>query len=82
MRPCCPDCWGRSPADQPISKVSADGAFDTRACHAAIVARGANAVIPTRRNGRPAAMADLGKRIRPGPMPATTSSAPPAASGE
>ena len=53
MHPCCPNCWGRSLADQPIGKVSADGAYDTRACHAAIAARGANAVIPTRRNGRP-----------------------------
>ena len=53
MRPCRPDCWGRSLADQPIGKVSADGAHDTRACHAAIAARGAIAVIPTRRNGRP-----------------------------
>ena len=40
-------------ADQPIGKVSADGAYDTRACHAAIAGRGAVAVIPTRRNGRP-----------------------------
>jgi len=38
---------------QPIGKVSADGAYDTRACHAAIAARKAIAVIPTRRNGRP-----------------------------
>ena len=41
------------PAGQPIGKVSADGAYDTRACHAAIAARKAIAVIPTRRNGRP-----------------------------
>ena len=39
--------------DQPICKVSADGAYDTRACHAAIASRSAIAVIPTRRNGRP-----------------------------
>lgn len=39
--------------DQRIASVSADGAYDTRACHAAIAARGAFAVIPTRRNGRP-----------------------------
>ena len=41
------------PTDQPIGKVSADGAYDTRGCHAAIAARDACAVIPTRRNGRP-----------------------------
>ena len=37
---------------QPIASVSADGAYDTRACHAAIAAQGAFALIPTRRNGR------------------------------
>ena len=41
------------PAEEPIGTVSADGAYDTRACHAAIAARQATAVIPTRRNGRP-----------------------------
>ena len=48
-----PELLGQIPADQPIDKVSADGACDTRACHAAIAERGADAVIPTRRNGRP-----------------------------
>ncbi len=33
--------------------VTADGAYDTRACHAAIAARGAAAVIPPRKNGTP-----------------------------
>lgn len=37
---------------QAIGKVTADGAYDTRACHTAIAARGAVAVIPVRRNGR------------------------------
>ena len=41
------------PAEEPIGTVTADGAYDTRACHAAIAARQATAVIPTRRNGRP-----------------------------
>ena len=41
------------PTDQPIGKVSADGAYDTRACHAAIAARDACAVIPARKNARP-----------------------------
>lgn len=39
--------------NEAISTVTADGAYDTRACHAAIAAREAAAVIPTRRNGRP-----------------------------
>jgi hypothetical protein len=41
------------PPEEPIGTVTADGACDTRACHAAIAARDATAVIPTRRNGRP-----------------------------
>ena len=41
------------PTDQPIDKVSADGAYDTRTCHAAIAARKACAVIPARKNARP-----------------------------
>ena len=39
--------------DQRIASVSADGAYDRRACHVAIAARNAIAIIPTRRNGRP-----------------------------
>lgn len=31
----------------------ADGAYDTRRCHSAIIARGGTAVIPIRKNGRP-----------------------------
>jgi hypothetical protein len=31
---------------------NADGAYDTRRCHGAIIDRGADAVIPIRRNGR------------------------------
>jgi hypothetical protein len=41
------------PPEELIGTVTADGAYDTRPCHAAIAAREALAVIPTRRNGRP-----------------------------
>ncbi|OHX19370.1 IS5 family transposase [Chromobacterium sphagni] len=41
------------PADEPIACVSGDGAFDTKACHEAIAARGAIGCIPTRKNARP-----------------------------
>ena len=41
------------PPEELISTVTADGAYDTRPCHAAIAARTATAIIPTRRNGRP-----------------------------
>ena len=51
--PMLPTLLDQIPDDQPIDAVTADGAFDTRGCHAAIAARGAQAVIPTRRNGTP-----------------------------
>jgi hypothetical protein len=40
------------PSDEVIATVSADGAYDTRDCHAAIAARHAAAIIPTRKNGQ------------------------------
>ena len=40
------------PPEEQIGSVTADGAYDTRSCHAAIAAREASAVIPVRRNGR------------------------------
>ena len=51
--PMLPKLLEQIPAEEPIGTVTADGAYDTRACHAAIAARQATAVIPTRRNGRP-----------------------------
>jgi 2,3-bisphosphoglycerate-independent phosphoglycerate mutase len=36
-----------------MGTVTADGAHDTRRCHAAIIDRHATAIIPIRRNGRP-----------------------------
>uniref|UniRef100_UPI0026186F3E transposase n=1 Tax=uncultured Jannaschia sp. TaxID=293347 RepID=UPI0026186F3E len=40
------------PPEETIGTVTADGAYDTRRCHGAIIDRGAEAVIPIRRNGR------------------------------
>ena len=51
--PMLPELLNQIPADQPIGKVSADGAYDTRACHAAIAGRSACAIIPARKNARP-----------------------------
>ena len=51
--PMLPKLLEQIPPDEPLETVTADGAYDTRACHAAIAARQATAVIPTRRNGRP-----------------------------
>ncbi|WP_037279629.1 IS5 family transposase, partial [Rubellimicrobium mesophilum] len=50
--PVLPDLLAQIPADQPIGTVTADGAYDTRTCHAAIAGRGGTAVIPIRKNGR------------------------------
>lgn len=50
--PMLPELLEQIADDQPIGRISADGAYDTRACHEAIAARNAIAVIPTRRNGR------------------------------
>ena len=51
--PILPELLDQIPGDQPLGMVTADGAYDTRACHAAIAERGAAAVIPPRRNGKP-----------------------------
>ena len=52
------------PEDERIFSVGGDGAYDARACHAAIAARGADAVIPVRRNGRPSTKDGLGVDAR------------------
>ncbi len=50
--PVLPDLLGPVPEDQPIGSVTADGAYGTRRCHAAIAGRGAIPIIPIRKNGR------------------------------
>ena len=44
--PMLPELLDQIPPDQEIASVTADGAFDTRKCHDAIAARGADAIIP------------------------------------
>jgi hypothetical protein len=51
--PALPGLLAQIPEDEQILSVGGDGVYDTRACHAAIAQRGADAVIPVRRNGRP-----------------------------
>ena len=51
--PILPDLLDQTPTDEQIGSVTADGAYDTRKCHASIAARGAAAVIPLRRNAKP-----------------------------
>lgn len=48
-----PDLLYQITDSQRIGIVAADGAYDRRACQAAIAARGATAVIPPRKNGKP-----------------------------
>jgi hypothetical protein len=54
------------PLEEPISTVTAVGAHDTRACHAAIAARQATAVLTTRRFGRPGTKTTPGAQARNG----------------
>ncbi|MGL5009308.1 MAG: IS5 family transposase, partial [Paracoccaceae bacterium] len=62
--PMLPDLLGQIPEDQPIHRGTADGAYDTRTCHAAIAARGADAVIPPRKNGKPGKEQTAGATVR------------------
>ncbi|WGT51374.1 IS5 family transposase [Thioclava nitratireducens] len=50
--PLLPDLLSQIPEEEEIATVTADGAYDTRRCHTAIIEHGADAVIPIRRNGR------------------------------
>ena len=51
--PVLPDLLAQIPPDWAIGTVTADGAYNTRKCHAAITERGGTAIIPIRKNGRP-----------------------------
>jgi hypothetical protein len=50
--PMLPELMAQIPAAEPVASVSADGAYDTRACHEAIAQRGAAAIIPPRKNAQ------------------------------
>ena len=51
--PMLPGLLAQIPEGEPIASVTADGAYDGRACRDAIAGRGADAVIPPRRNAKP-----------------------------
>lgn len=51
--PMLPELLGQIPPDEAVASVSGDGTYDTKACHAAIIERGAQAVIPPRKNAQP-----------------------------
>ncbi|MQR01261.1 IS5 family transposase [Glaciimonas soli] len=50
--PMLPELLKQIPVSETIWAVSGDGAYDTKGCHTAIAARGAAAVIPTRKNAQ------------------------------
>jgi len=50
--PILPCLLAQIPADEQIVSVRGDGAYDTKGCHEAIAARGAHAIIPTRKNAK------------------------------
>jgi len=51
--PMLPELLGQIAADEAVLSVSGDGAYDTQGCHDAIARRGAEAIIPTRKNAKP-----------------------------
>ena len=51
--PMLPGLLGQIPEGEPIASVTADGAYDARGCRDAIADRGADAIIPPRRNAKP-----------------------------
>jgi transposase len=62
--PMLPELLAQIPPDEAVASVCADGAYDTRACHAAIAHRGAQAVIPPRKNGKPWKATFVGASVR------------------
>ena len=50
--PVLPDLLAQVPADQSMGTVTANGAYDTRKCHAAIVDGSAKIIVSIRRTGR------------------------------
>jgi hypothetical protein len=51
--PVLPELLDQIPECEQIGSVTADGAYDTRPCHTAIIDRQATPIIPIRKNGRP-----------------------------
>ena len=51
--PVLPELTDQVAGEKEIGSVTADGAYDTRRCHAAIIDRQATPIIPSRKNGRP-----------------------------
>lgn len=50
--PILPCLLDQIPVGEAVASVSGDGAYDTKGCHEAIAQRGAQAIIPTRKNAK------------------------------
>jgi hypothetical protein len=62
--PMLPALLEQIPLEEALASVGADGAYDTKACHAAIAGRGASALIPVRKNAQPWKEGSEGARAR------------------
>ena len=51
-RPVLPDLLGQVPKDEQVCTMTADGAYDTRRSHKAVIERDVVPIIPIRKNGR------------------------------
>jgi hypothetical protein len=51
--PMLPALLAQIPSHKLLARVSTDGAYDTKGCHAAIAQRSAQAVISPQKNGKP-----------------------------
>jgi hypothetical protein len=59
-----PDLLDQIPPHEQIESVSGDGAYDTKQVHTAIAERGAQAIIPVRKNGKPWQENTSGAQVR------------------
>ena len=50
--PVLPELFDQIPEGEDIGTMTADGAYDTRRCHTAIIGRQATPITPIRRNAR------------------------------
>jgi hypothetical protein len=50
--PMLPNLLGQIPPEEQLASARADGAYDTKGCHEAIMLRQADAIIPTRKNAK------------------------------
>ena len=62
--PMLPELLSQIPPEERIATVSGGGAYDTKGCHEVIAQRGAEAVIPTRKNAKPWKENRLGAHVR------------------